>query len=274
MAESLERTTWQVKAAADEPLAVVSVRELQTTTKACADAWGRTGKEQPILVSAELWLRQSFQSSSVNDQVALDTVHYGMLSKGILASLSTLGAPGTKHEGVASISMRDLIEHIISEVQYPSLSGSGDGDKIFYDKDRLRYAGITVTLPKASLLGVGAGVSLSHHHSWAAQSAEQPFWSDLLSLRGLRVPTLIGVNDNERLAKQVVVADIDIDNYKCLKGDDYPSIEALVVKVCARYSSCRTHRLDFLLVGRLWNSPLLRRWKLSRRRLLLDLQSI
>lgn len=54
MAQDFERTTWSVKAAAGEPLAVISVRDFQTITHMCADAWGRQGKEQPILVTAEL----------------------------------------------------------------------------------------------------------------------------------------------------------------------------------------------------------------------------
>lgn len=230
MEEDFEKTTWSVRAAAGEPLAVISVRDLQTTTLMCADAWGRKGKEQPILVTAELWLAHGFPGSSASDQVANDTVHYGILAKGILSSLKSAGAAGTRYGDQKSLTLRQLVDHIIREVQYPSLDGKDAGGLIFSDSERLKYSRVTVTLPKGSLLGVGAGVSLSHHQSWPSSGGD-PFWSDSLQIRQLRVPTLIGVNDNERTAKQIVVADVEIDNYDDPEQDDYPALERVTVEV-------------------------------------------
>ncbi|KLU87755.1 hypothetical protein MAPG_06748 [Magnaporthiopsis poae ATCC 64411] len=51
-----------------------------------------------------------------------------------------------------------------------------------------------------------------------------------LRLHGLRVPTLIGVNPNERLAKQFVVTDIEIDKFD-YAPDVYTALEALAVKI-------------------------------------------
>ncbi|KAH7359078.1 FolB domain-containing protein [Plectosphaerella cucumerina] len=229
MAQDFERTTWSVKAAAGEPLAVISVRDLQTTTHMCADAWGRQGKEQPILVTAELWLAQGFPGSSASDQVANDTVHYGILAKGLLSALKSAGKPGTRYEAQQSLTLRQLIDHIIREVKYPSLNGQDTGRLIFSDSERLKYSRVTATLPKGSLLGVGEGVSLSHHQAWPSNGSE-PFWSDSLQLRQLRVPTLVGVNDNERTAKQVVVADIEVDNFDDPECDDYPTLERIAVQ--------------------------------------------
>lgn len=52
----------------------------------------------------------------------------------------------------------------------------------------------------------------------------------------MRVPTLVGVNDNERLAKQFVITTVTVEGFT--RGEDvYTEIEAVVVKVGASHSS-------------------------------------
>ena len=91
-------TLGQVRQTGGEPNAVVRVRNLQYTIKGPQDAWGRPGRPQPVLVSAEVSLYQPFKSSSSKDVVASDTVHYGLLSKSILATLGRLDAASAEQK--------------------------------------------------------------------------------------------------------------------------------------------------------------------------------
>ncbi|KAL2752274.1 hypothetical protein ACRALDRAFT_2044810 [Sodiomyces alcalophilus JCM 7366] len=217
------RTSWEVKAEAGEPLASIQIRELQTYIRAGVDAWGRRGKEQPILVSADLSLADRFHTAASTDRVGDDTIHYGLLAKAILASLVSLET----HLGASNITLRQALEYLIDDVTYPvSSSTTTVRQRILVDPDKLRFASITLTLPKASLLG--DGVSLSKFFSFPPTSTAAT-WGVCLSIHRLRVPTLIGVNDNERERKQVVIADIDVDMLDS-DADMYTNLEAIVVK--------------------------------------------
>lgn len=217
-----QRTLWQVRSTAGEPSAVICVRDLQSTTSFGADAWGRRGKEQPLLVSAELHLSEPFHAAASDDRVSDDTVHYGILAKGIQSSLKRLAG----EQG--DLPLRSALEHLLEDVTYSGGSRDDVGaTTIFRDSRRLRYSGLTMTLPKASLRG--EGISLSHHMSWV-DATRECHWTDRLRLHNLRVPTLIGVNANEREAKQIVVADILID-FVSKDSDIYTGAEAAVVNV-------------------------------------------
>jgi hypothetical protein len=90
---------------------------------------------------------------------------------------------------------------------------------------------ITIMLPKASLLG--AGVSFKGAFGYDEKHEGLSGYSMTLTLHELRVPTLIGVNPNERLAKQMVVATVEMDRYDRMV-DAYCRLEELVVKVCGQ----------------------------------------
>ena len=83
-------------------------------------------------------------------------------------------------------------------------------------------------LPKASLLG--NGVSLSGGELLGIIPEKMQSCSLKLKIHDLRIPTLIGLNANERLAKQMVVTSLEIDNWVEEQGH-YVQIEQLVVKV-------------------------------------------
>ena len=53
----------------------IRVKNLQANIKGPADAWNRKGKQQPMLISAEVSLSKPFVSSSSTDAVEGDTVH-------------------------------------------------------------------------------------------------------------------------------------------------------------------------------------------------------
>ncbi|WAO83786.1 FolB domain-containing protein [Fusarium falciforme] len=203
-----------------DPVAVVRVRNLQTTIQGPKDAWGRGAKQQPLLVSAEVSLTQPFGTSSADDKVASDTVHYGLLSKAILSTLGRLPKSALSLSDVLNELWIDLTGFRYNGLRGPSTSES----KSFLDIAFIRRLTISLVLPKASLMGSAirlSGSALFSNSSLTSRSLE-------LGLEGLRVPTLIGVNSNERTAKQVVIANVRIDEYETMY-DDYAVLESVVV---------------------------------------------
>ncbi|KAM0276322.1 hypothetical protein ACHAQH_006865 [Verticillium albo-atrum] len=242
------RSSWQVRTQTGEPYAAIHVRSLQTVIRAGTDAWGRTGKDQPALVTAVVSLAKPFHVAASSDTVSEDTVHYGLLAKAILASLSRLGA---RSEAANRITIEDLVDHLGNDVVYPGDSSDASSpQRILRDPAKVRFASLTLALPKASLLG--EGVSLTHSICYPDGSEDNASTACCLSFHRLRVPTLIGVNDNERMAKQVVVADIDIDQFVC-KGDVYTGIESVIVKTMEESSFETLEALAATLAAQLKN---------------------
>lgn len=263
------RSIWAVRQAAGEPLAVVRVRELATAVVGPQDAWGRKGATQPATVSAELHFSRAFDAAVAGDSVAAgDTVHYGVLSKLILACVersnehalllaaSSAGAGGATAgggggggaaaggsggggasggsgggSGGGDVDLRVLLEMIWIVLTGRNVNGDDAAPeaKPLLDLSRLRFMSLTVTLPKASLLG--EAVSLTASNVFPPHLASLSMYGLALKVHRLRVPTLIGVNSNERRAKQFVVADVEIDRFDYYP-DLYCELESIVVKVC------------------------------------------
>lgn len=228
--ESKRVSSWQVRAEAGEPFAVVRVRDLQSTIKAGTDAWGREGKTQPVVVSAELSMSEPFEAASLADKVSDDTVHYGLLAKALLRILDNVN----RYED--DLSLENAMQMIWNALTGYHVSGSeADGltePAFLKDKlPRIRYLNIFLALPKASLLGSSVSRSYSMAHGFRNGTQAGAVYSSSLRINELRVPTLIGVNDNERLARQVVVVSIEIEGYTG-RSDNYVEIESFVVKVC------------------------------------------
>ncbi|KAM0564307.1 hypothetical protein ACHAPJ_000517 [Fusarium lateritium] len=203
-----------------DPVAVVRVRNLQTIIQGPKDAWGRGSKQQPLLISAEVSLTHPFPSSSSDDKVASDTVHYGLLSKSILGTLGKLPKSALSLSDVLNRIWVDLTGHQYNGVKEPS----AEHVKPFLDASLIRRLSVSLVLPKASLMGSAirlSGSCLFTDSAITARSLE-------LGLEGIRVPTLIGVNSNERNAKQVVVTNVRIDEYEATH-DNYASIESIIV---------------------------------------------
>ncbi|KAF7543507.1 hypothetical protein G7Z17_g10682 [Cylindrodendrum hubeiense] len=225
------QTSWQLQTAEGEPSAVVRVRNLQSTIQGPQDAWGRPGRPQPILVSAEVSLAQPFGSSSSADVVASDTVHYGLLSKAILA---TLGRLETEAAAGEAASLHGVVSNIWADLTGLDTSGAASNASkkgAFLNLSFVRRLSVSVVLTKASLLGSGVSLSASAVFQESSMQAR----GLALSLQGLRVPTLIGVNDNERTAKQIVVANIGIEQYGNDK-DEHAPLEAVVVDTMTKSS--------------------------------------
>ncbi|TQV97201.1 hypothetical protein V2A60_000174 [Cordyceps javanica] len=219
----------------------IKVKKLHATIKGPQDAWGRPDRPQPIAISAAVSLDAPFGASSANDTVAADTVHYGLLSKAILSTLA------------AATSIRSL-RHLL-DTMWAELTGfDSRGCDIsvgaeqeqprqppFLHFAQLRALEMTLHLPKATLLGEGVSLTAAGGFEAAAAAAAATDGGTLvksamrqsavsLKIHDLRVPTLIGVNSNERLAKQVVIASVEIDRLED-DLDVYAELEQTVVQV-------------------------------------------
>lgn len=268
---------WAVRHAAGEPLAVVRVRDLSTAVVGPQDAWGRKNATQPVTISAELHFSRAFEASVNGDSVtAGDTVHYGTLSKLILACversnehahaqvLAQAQAAQASQVAVESVDLRVLLEMIWIVLTGRNVNGDDAAPeaKPLLDLSRLRFMSLTVTLPKASLLG--EGVSLTAANVFPPHLASLSMYGLALKVHRLRVPTLIGVNSNERMAKQFVVADVEIDKFDYYP-DLYCELESLVVKVFNLSNLSKVLCLILLLHAdrpRQWKNHLSRRWRL------------
>ncbi|TQS34323.1 hypothetical protein Golomagni_05298 [Golovinomyces magnicellulatus] len=97
----------------------------------------------------------------------------------------------------------------------------------------LRSAGadlvvLEVMLPKASLLG--SGVRIRGAFRYDENNTAITTYSLMLELCSLRIPTVIGVNLNEKLVKQVVVVSVQIDHYDRNLDEAFHELEQITVK--------------------------------------------
>ncbi|KAI0842862.1 hypothetical protein F5Y06DRAFT_291853 [Hypoxylon sp. FL0890] len=265
-------SSFRVRADAGEPVAVVRVRNLQGAIPVGRDAWGRSGKLQPVLLSSEVSFAQPFSGNAAlssasasgdTDKLDAGTVHYGNLSKTLLSSLELWGQgkpSGGSSESTGVVAAAITATGFAAEVKTPRTADvfellwvrmTGrvvDGSRValpldqlpFLDAGKLRSLSLTMSLPKASLLG--AGVSLTTTASFREDfskggdkkddksSSKNPLrsYSRSLRIQGLHMPTLIGVNSNERKAKQMVVADVEIDKFD-VADDIHSDLEKTIV---------------------------------------------
>jgi dihydroneopterin aldolase len=224
-------SSWEIAIAAGEPHSTIRVQNLQSVVQVGRDAWGRTGKAQPILISATISLREPFDKASTEDSVNnSSTVHYGILSKAILDAVESFSSKDPNH------TLRALLTHILCHLTGAGLDAEESSSRRVnpspvLEVTALKSLELKLVLPKASL--IGSGVALSGTVLYAG-SGNAEAHSTSLKLCGLRIPTLIGVNPNERLAKQIVVTNIELDLWSAT-SDLYNELEEVVVKVC--YSS-------------------------------------
>ncbi|KAF3056004.1 hypothetical protein GL218_07185 [Daldinia childiae] len=254
-------SSWRARADAGESVAVVRVRNLRSSIPIGRDAWGRSGKLQPVLLSSEVSFADPFsvnESSSGNtDKLDSGTVHYGNLSKTLLGSLELLGSkPDAAGTTAATITATGYEAEVttprtadVLELLWVRMTGRVvDGSRValpldqlpFLHAARLRSLSLTVELPKASLLG--AGVSLTTRACFRedmpteedkekSDTNKNPLrsYSRTLRIQGLHIPTLIGVNPNERKAKQMLVADVEIDRFDVAE-DIHTELESIIVE--------------------------------------------
>lgn len=158
------------------------------------------------------------------------TVHYGILSKAILEAVETF--PTAQTNGT----LRCLLDHVLKHLTGIGLDFTGStsgGERPVITRPTLKSLELNFLLPKASLIGSGVSLSVTTVYT---PSGDAEMYSMSLKLHDLRIPTLIGVNANERLAKQIVGTNIELDTWSP-HTDLYNELEELVVKVCTPHSA-------------------------------------
>jgi hypothetical protein len=97
--------------------------------------------------------------------------------------------------------------------------------------DFLQELEMTLLLPKGTLLSEGVSLTLTGGYLQGPGTYASAPYRAILKLQDIRIPTLIGLNPNERLAKQMVIATVEIDPYAVVGQDHYNELEQIVVKV-------------------------------------------
>jgi dihydroneopterin aldolase len=223
----------RLRALAPDPPATVRVQNLSTTVQRIGhDAWNRPHKVQPCLLSAEVAFAAPFASASATDRLGEDTVHYGTLSKEILWYLARLDQGSGGAGEPATLPLPSVVSllggHLTGGYDFESTERHGGPSLL--DLSKVQFLSLTAALPKASLLGEGVKLTMSGVFRPAGSGFVIEGRAVALEISRLRVPTLIGVNDNERVARQFVVATVTIEGFTC-EEDIYTDIEAAVVKV-------------------------------------------
>jgi dihydroneopterin aldolase len=229
-----------------EPHSIIAVRNLNTTLPLARDAWGRPSKSQPLKISCSLSLRYPFSSASTTDTVTPSTIHYGILSKAILEACEEFRElcedevmPIPMHLRALVCYLQFFITGCDTLPRISSHTNVNPNSKIGREKkekprepvvkcEMLQSLSIEILLPKASLLG--SGVSLEGTFIYEKEHHGPSAYSTVLRLKELRIPTLIGVNVNERRARQVVVATVEMERWDRMV-DAYNELEEIVVKV-------------------------------------------
>jgi dihydroneopterin aldolase len=272
----------RLHALAPDPPATVAVRNHSTTLQhAGHDAWNRAHKPQPCLISASVAFLAPFSTAAAHDKLGGDTVHYGLLSKAVLGCVQEFDAELKKAAAAGMMGERERgVQEVLGEVWCELTGLELDGrpavgmeeEKPVLDLGRVRVVSVTVGLPKGSLLGEGVSVTASAVFGEDGSGVMEAR-AMALEVKGLRVPTLVGVNANERLARQFVVVTVTVEGLTT-KEDIYTEIEGDVVRVSAflrwLFDVCFIHLKRGADYTRLWRrrrSRPSRRWAPSWQRL-------
>ncbi|KAF2197840.1 hypothetical protein GQ43DRAFT_380061 [Delitschia confertaspora ATCC 74209] len=180
----------------------ITVQNIQVNVHAGADAWGRK-RNQPALLSLTVFLAEPFHSAAEADKLDNSTIHYGTLSKTILSYVHEAQSVWLTSNQLALLMIKGIVDTA------GSVSIGACSVKVFY--------------PKGSLLGDGAGLQYCLSYSEKAISRT-------LYLQNVRIPCIIGINANEREAKQPVVVNLWVDHLPQDRSDDYTTLENVVVQ--------------------------------------------
>lgn len=250
---------------------VIEVRNLAANSLVGTDIWGgkdqkgRSNRFQPIQLSSKICMRNRFDDAAQNDRLDDGTVNYSTLSKTIIRILSSRGAdrndPGhlTGWPGLEiDWSLSDLLNWIFVYLTGRRANGSVpdaalahsyvrggcpclvDGplyERPLLNMDSLQEMEMTLRLPKGTLLSEGVSLTITGGYLQGNRAYHSAPYRSVLKLENIRIPTLIGLNPNERLAKQMVIATVEIDPYVVADQDHYNELEQIIVKVCYLYHS-------------------------------------
>ncbi|KAF2141794.1 uncharacterized protein K452DRAFT_33789 [Aplosporella prunicola CBS 121167] len=202
----------------------ISVTGLKTTAPAGRDLWGRK-KPQPLEVSVTVAVARPFDTAAQADAVDASTVHYGLLSKSVLGNIAAAAQAQTQAQAQGQERETWLSTIAVAHAASKAILANAPLANLAAAEVKVRY-------PKASTQGEGAGAVFTLFYNREEQEQEQgrlAALSQVLYLENVRIPTLIGVNPNERLKKQLVVASLWIDKLAAGAADCYVEVEDLLV---------------------------------------------
>lgn len=179
----------------------ISIRDLsfQHSPQHGLDAWGRE-KEQPVLLSVSLDFRRSYDTAASQDALDASTMHYGVLAKNLRGL-----KPNDDWQ-----SLDDLAARVLKTVM-----NTPPGSEL------VNGCQIEVKLPKASLLG--ESVTYVYFRSDNEESR-------VLHLSNIFIPTLIGVNSNERQSKQKLFVSVWVGGIQKDDAETYTQLEQVLVQ--------------------------------------------
>ncbi|KAF7958480.1 hypothetical protein EAE96_002024 [Botrytis aclada] len=223
---------WELSRAREEPVAVIAVKDVQLQVRAGPDGWSGNWDEttcphQPALISVSVSLRRPFKKSSKGDDIAGDTIHYGLIRKAIVDAVQDYHSRRTKPDVVNGLSMKSIGIFI---TYYLNTRNIATGKII-------NWYSIRVMLPKSSLQGAGASLTLQTIYKEPSPEEQKAGVTPLgcrgesctLRLHDLTVPTIVGLLPKERTMKQNVVANVEIDRWSGY-GDLHWDMQQIVVK--------------------------------------------
>ncbi|OAL04611.1 hypothetical protein IQ06DRAFT_267942 [Phaeosphaeriaceae sp. SRC1lsM3a] len=202
MAQVVLKSLWDAELAQSGHFDKIMVQNLEVTANAGKDVWGRP-KMQRALLSVTVTLKQHFESASKTDTVDASTIHYGTLSKAVQADVQ-----GRLSGWVSTEALSANIVHSVNKV-------AGSTPLYAVETD--------ICYLKGSMFGDGAGYRTSRFMADSSAAC-----SNVLYLRDVRIPCLIGVNANERLQKQPVVVNIWIECVDNSRADDHAKLETFL----------------------------------------------
>ncbi|TAQ88992.1 hypothetical protein B7494_g2656 [Chlorociboria aeruginascens] len=206
------------------PHSQIHISNISTLLHAGRDAWGATTKAQPVQISISLSLLTPLYSPAHDqnaDQLGEGAVNYGTLSKRVL-SIAKEG-----DGDIQAQSLRMLGERVFRGILGGGIDGvmaEGDEGKLL-DWKAIKSLRLEIKIPKATLVGEGASLEIL-----AARAGEERYYGQVLRLHGLKIPVVIGLNECEKGAKQMLVVDVEIDGWD-YSGDAYNELEQMVFKV-------------------------------------------
>ncbi|TEY42652.1 hypothetical protein BOTCAL_0387g00060 [Botryotinia calthae] len=222
-------SSWELSKAREEPIAVIAVKDLQLQVLAGADGWNQTPySEQPALMSVFVSLRRPFKKASEDDDIAGDTIHYGLIKIAIIDAIKAYHLSCAAPDFPIELSMKSICISIISHLTKRNIVA---GKKI-------NWSSVRIMLPKSSLRGAGASLtaqmiykepSLEDQEAGGSRRIGHIGESCTIRLHELIVPTTIGLLPKERTMKQNVVANIEIDRW-ISGGDLHWDIQQIAVK--------------------------------------------
>jgi len=199
--------TWERRTIASKDR--ISVRNLKVNNlRVSKDQWNRTTNCQPVHISVKLFLTKPIDSAAAQDNLDNSTVNYGTLSKSILNALQK---PPQEH--FTLFQLASLVRNTTIQTRQGHAEGAAEYD---------------IFLPKAVLQAEGAGLRELTYFEADPPLAEI---TRVLYIRNLHIDCIVGLNDHERLAKQPVVVNIEIDLVRKDLCDEHGRLAKLISDV-------------------------------------------